>query len=226
MESFTTKPAADLFGTEFLFIEQPDGSKVKTTIMEAQEAVVKTYVCSLSQTGTEAPIPITFVNTIGEVSWERLDEKNYRLISPGSFPSSRTIFNPGVDPSGNYITRVDEDTMNLYVEGGDDSLSDYKFEVKVYRYIITNSPTNFTASTIDYQQIDLNWDAVDSADNYLLERSMDQENWDQAYLGSSTSFSDIELVADNQYFYRLQALTAGERGSRYVYADATTDIEP
>lgn len=83
----------------------------------------------------------------------------------------------------------------------------------------TADPTAFTATAIDDANIDLTWSG---SGDFVLERSLDESSWEQIYTGSTASFSDTLLYADNQYFYRVSAQDTGEITSDWVYTDATT----
>lgn len=86
---------------------------------------------------------------------------------------------------------------------------------------IATTPVGFTATTFDFQQIDLAW--TSGATNYILERSFDENQWLPIYSGAGNSFSDTILAADTQYFYRLKAQQAGEFDSAWTYDNDTTD---
>ncbi len=106
-------------------------------------------------------------------------------------------------------------------------------EVKAYLYqvlnlpapVLTASPTGFTATAIDEQQIDLAW--TSAAANFILERNRDNNDaWEKIYEGATASFSDTGLTGDEHYYYRLTAQDVGEFQSLYVYADDTTLSPP
>ncbi len=83
--------------------------------------------------------------------------------------------------------------------------------------------TGFTATDIDYQQIDLAWTG---SGDFVLQRSLDENSWETIYEGSTASHSDVGLYEENQYFYRVSAQDTGELVSTWEYADATTPAAP
>lgn len=89
---------------------------------------------------------------------------------------------------------------------------------------ITAVPTGFTATDIDYQQIDLAW--TSGAADFIVERSLDESSWQPIYQGATASYSDTGLYGENTYFYRVAAIDTGEVASEWVYADATTPSAP
>lgn len=62
------------------------------------------------------------------------------------------------------------------------------------------TPKNFVATTVTNNQVTLNWDSVTGATSYVLKR-----NGTTIYMGSSTSFTDLGLVAGTDYTYTVSA---------------------
>ncbi|MDR2438088.1 MAG: fibronectin type III domain-containing protein, partial [Planctomycetaceae bacterium] len=74
--------------------------------------------------------------------------------------------------------------------------------------------------------LSLDWNNVDGATGYILERKNSSGNWQQIYSGTSSKFIDTGLTANTQYEYRVKA--ASDSGdSKYttltVRTTATTD---
>jgi len=83
-------------------------------------------------------------------------------------------------------------------------------------------PLNFTATTIDYKQIDLTWDAVTNATSYYLENSTNGTVWNLIYEGSGTSYSNEGLTLSTTYYYRIKAKANSYNDSQYSTANNTT----
>lgn len=80
-------------------------------------------------------------------------------------------------------------------------------------------PTAFTA-TPDITEINLVWTCT--ADEFVLEKSLDNVSFYEIYRDTAASFTDTILTGDNTYFYRVKSLTSGMYESAYVYLSATT----
>lgn len=83
-----------------------------------------------------------------------------------------------------------------------------------------------TATAVSSSQIDLDWDVVENATNYVLERSLDEAFTDPVtiYSGSGLTFSDIGLEPQTIYYYRVHAEASGYNDSIYAYASAVTTL--
>ena len=94
------------------------------------------------------------------------------------------------------------------------------------------SPTNLTATAVSSSQIDLNWsDNSSDETNFSVERSLDgTSEWTEigAVNADTTTFSNIDLPAGTEYYYRVRAY----RSSDDTYSDysniaaATTQAVP
>lgn len=52
----------------------------------------KIYKAILSQSGTDAPVPVILENTIGEIVWTRNGTGRYRATLSNAFPFDKTVF--------------------------------------------------------------------------------------------------------------------------------------
>src|SRR3990167_7576199 len=80
------------------------------------------YIANMTQTGTNAPVPTIFENTIGTIVWSRTGAGNYLGTLLGAFPESKTFlldmgYSANSDPVSAFI-RVDNDSVNVKT-GGD-----------------------------------------------------------------------------------------------------------
>jgi hypothetical protein len=87
-----------------------------------------------------------------------------------------------------------------------------------------DAPENLTATEDGFDTINLEWDLVDDAEKYVLERSETGDFTDtvQIYEGAELEYSDTGLTAETQYYYRLRAIAHGANPSNYATANATT----
>ena len=77
---------------------------------------------------------------------------------------------------------------------------------------VPESPSGISVYTIDYNRIDVTWSEPESdggaeIEEYIIERSTNEEEWVQAGRvdSSSSTYSDSELNESTQYFYRIKA---------------------
>ncbi|MDR2763191.1 MAG: fibronectin type III domain-containing protein, partial [Planctomycetaceae bacterium] len=81
---------------------------------------------------------------------------------------------------------------------------------------------NFHTVVIGQTTNSLDWNNVEGATNYILERKNSTGNFDIIYQNSTTSkFSDTGLTADTEYEYRLQAITS-DGSTAYAYLTVKT----
>lgn len=85
-------------------------------------------------------------------------------------------------------------------------------------------PGNVTTNVTN-ANIELSWDA--SSDNggvvsYTVERSTDQQNWQQISDSPATSYSNVDVIYNTQYYYRVAAKDGAGNRSDYAYANAVS----
>lgn len=115
-------------------------------------------------------------------------------------------------------TRVDDRVTELtnllsYLEGG---------STPTITKLAT--PATFGALVIDATSINLDWDPVTHATNYVLSRATLPDYSDETviYEGSTTGFSDEDLQSNVTYFYKVYATGAGYGNSNTAAVYATT----
>ncbi|MEI6211880.1 MAG: Ig-like domain-containing protein [bacterium] len=103
--------------------------------------------------------------------------------------------------------------------------------IVIVRYVVGGggavalaAPTDFTATTVATNQINLVW--TDNATNetgYVVDRSLDSTNWSFVTLtaANATNYSDSGRATNTLYYYRVAASNAAGR-SAYGYASART----
>lgn len=178
--------------------------------------VTGTYAATISQTGTDAPVATLFDGSIGNAVWAYVDATHYTLTLTGAF--ANVIYNNGVDINGNYLYRIDDDTMGYYA-----AVAPTSAPILITAYTpVVGYVQNFTATAIDSFEIDLAWDAVAGVDGYLLEYSYDQVSWQSLYSGTATSFSHTGLIQDEIFYYRISAYQTGLVDGGYSFGNAHT----
>ncbi len=92
-----------------------------------------------------------------------------------------------------------------------------------------STPSGFTASTVSQTRIDLSWeDIADNESGYEIYRSKgNSQNFELINTVSAniSSFTDDNLDRNNDYFYRLRAVSATD-SSDFVFSDARAGIFP
>lgn len=105
----------------------------------------KKYVCFLSQSGTDAPVPTVIYDTITGIAWARTGVGTYTATKSGAFTLGKTTPNASgattSDISGNKITAeqtsVNVITVKTYAAAdttvlADGVLNSQEFQIKIY----------------------------------------------------------------------------------------------
>lgn len=94
-----------------------------------------------------------------------------------------------------------------------------------YYYLASNilPPSNFRTSNITETSIQLNWDVVGNADEYILKR-----NGTEIYRGTNLSFMDTGLTPKTTYTYSIFSSNAadGASGASIISVQTLTDTPP
>lgn len=85
------------------------------------------------------------------------------------------------------------------------------------------TPTNFEVSIASVSALQLSWDAVTGANNYIIERSLDGvTSWTVIYMDDVVGFTDSGLTAATSYYYRIHCTGSGYFDSDFAYLTGTT----
>jgi KaiC/GvpD/RAD55 family RecA-like ATPase len=85
------------------------------------------------------------------------------------------------------------------------------------------TPTNFEVQIASPSALQLIWDAVTGANNYIIERSVDGvTSWTVIYMDDVVGFTDSGLSAATLYYYRIHCTGSGYFDSDYAYLTGTT----
>lgn len=69
----------------------------KTAMASNSSVNYKSYVATINQTGTNAPVATVLENTLGGTPiWTRSTQGQYVLSLPGAFPASKTVYNSAI----------------------------------------------------------------------------------------------------------------------------------
>lgn len=87
-----------------------------------------------------------------------------------------------------------------------------------------STPANFAATVSSDKIVQLTWDASTNTDHYLLNRSTDNNTWDQIadIDGTQAAYTDDAADFSTTYYYRLQAVASDDQTSDTVSAQVTT----
>lgn len=133
--------------------------------------------------------------------------------------------NTGLDSNTQYFYRI-----RTYIIGNEaTAYSNYTSVVD--NQTRPDNPTNLAATTIDYQQIDLDWDGEGS---YKIERSTvgdfsgeEIEIISESDILSTSAYSDTDLDDDTFYYYKVISFNDGGDSADYTsIASDITDLEP
>ena len=88
---------------------------------------------------------------------------------------------------------------------------------------ILSAPDNFAATPGDTEAV-LDWDDVTDATGYTLERATDSgftTDLTEVYTGTTSGYTDTELVNDTTYYYRVKATAAYHADSDHATLNTT-----
>ena len=152
----------------------------------------------------------------------------------GGVPFTDGDANPAVTWAAGYTPPQPSQCYNYVVEAYNASgLSGWNINgpVQMCTLAVPTAPTNLTAVAVSSTQVDLSWTASEGVvDGYRIERSLDGTtgSWQQIATGlTTTSYSDLTVVANTTYYYRVFAYnTAGESPASNVATVTTPSVTP
>lgn len=90
-----------------------------------------------------------------------------------------------------------------------------------------DTPTNVSATALDYRRIRVAWDASAETDYYEVQRSDDgSTGWELIGTATDTELVNGSLDGATQYFYRVRACNDDGCSGWSTVVDATTDADP
>lgn len=86
-----------------------------------------------------------------------------------------------------------------------------------------DTPANFSIVVASTTAIQLTWDTVTGATNYIIERSLDGvTSWNVVYMDDVVGFTNNGLTADTHYYYRIYCTGSGYFDSDFAFVDGST----
>lgn len=129
----------NLSGNEYLVGTEPSGSPQDQTknfkLSDIKNYVLgySSYVATLTQSGTSAPVATVMNNDLGTITYARNSSGSYSVLSDGLFTNNKTVVLMGEtnEAANTYISIVDENEIiiNTSVDGVITKLS---IEIRVY----------------------------------------------------------------------------------------------
>ena len=128
-----------LSGNEYLVGTEPDGAIQNQTksykLSDIKDYVLgySSYVATLTQVSTSAPVATIMNNAIGTITYERNSSGSYSILSDGLFVNNKTVVFIGDtnEASNTYLTMVDEDEIIINTSA-DDVMDKMSIEIRVY----------------------------------------------------------------------------------------------
>jgi chitodextrinase len=144
--------------------------------------------------------------TVATFSVSAYDNEDGESKTVTCVPSSGSIFSLGTT----YVTCTAADNIGNIGSG--------VFAITVQDTTSPTAPSGLTATAISTSRIDLSW--VASTDivgirNYRIYRSLDNINWRSIGTRTGTSFSDIGLIPNTTYYYRVEAYDTSNNPSTF-----------
>ena len=127
----------NITGDEYLVGTEPAGSPQNQTtsfkLSDVKNYVLgySPYVATLTQSGTNAPVPTVMVNDIGDIEYRYNEEGSYSLISDGLFTNNKTTVFFGPTSSIMFCEIVSEDEIVVFTENNGD-MTKSSIEIRVY----------------------------------------------------------------------------------------------
>jgi len=168
----------------------------------SSEASLTASTLSTSLPSTEAPKNFNVVEVTSnsiKVAWDAVvGAEGYQLKRGNTvvYSGSVTEFTDVGLPADT------EQTYTVVAQAGGTS-SDPATTVGKTNPAKTPYPSNFTVTSVTYQQVDMRWDSVAGAE-YVLSR-----DGLEVYRGQDTSFSDVSVTPDTRITYNLLAVVNG-----------------
>ena len=93
--------------------------------------------------------------------------------------------------------------------------------IRLYGSVL-DAPKNLSATVTSVNDIDLSWDTTPGAVNYIIERSMaDNQQFSSIHSLPANNFTDTDLNPGTRYFYRVVAVNGNGNSVPSSTADAT-----
>lgn len=127
----------NITGDEYLVGTEPAGSPQNQTksfkLSDVKNYVLgySPYVATLTQSGTNAPVPTVMVNEIGDIEYRYNEEGSYSLISDGLFTNNKTTVFFGPTFSVMFCEIISEDEIVVFTENNGD-MTKSSIEIRVY----------------------------------------------------------------------------------------------
>jgi hypothetical protein len=129
----------NITGDEYLVGTEPTGSPQNQTtsfkLSDVKNYVLgySPYVATLTQSGTNAPVPTVMVNGVGDITTQRNSSGDYSVLSEGLFVDGKTIVFIGDTNEGanTYYSIISEDEIRINTLL-DDVMNKMSIEIRVY----------------------------------------------------------------------------------------------
>jgi len=169
--------------------------------------------------------------TMGKLTWE--DESNneagFRIFRRvGISGSFEQIAEVGANVTEYVITGLTPDTEYYFqiraFNSGGESPESREAKLRTPDFP-PNSPTNLIASAVSGSQVNLTWiDNSNNEQNFIVERSTDNVTFKELVrlLNNSTSFQDMSVISNTQYYYRVKAINGFGESAYTASASAKT----
>lgn len=129
----------NITGDEYLVGTEPAGSPQNQTksfkLSEVKDYILgySPYVATLTQSGTNAPVPTVMVNGVGDITTQRNSSGDYSVLSEGLFVDGKTVVFIGDTNEGasTYYSIISEDEIRINTLL-DDVMNKMSIEIRVY----------------------------------------------------------------------------------------------
>lgn len=128
-----------LTGDEYVIGTEPTGPPQNQTrnykLSELKDYVLgySSYVATLTQSGTNAPVATVMNNDLGTITYERNSAGSYSVLSDGLFTNNKTVVLIGDtnDKANTYLELVNEDEIIIDTTS-DSTMTKMSIEIRIY----------------------------------------------------------------------------------------------